>query len=56
MKPCPCGSGQPRREKKDGYGIFLTFVCDRCETKKMAEFRSDIRQRYQTDEQVEPDY
>lgn len=55
MKPCTCGSGLTRREKKDGYGIFLTFVCDRCEAQKMAGFRPDINERYDTDEPIEAD-
>jgi len=42
MKPCPCGSGEPRRELVDARGIFCTFVCDRCEKQKRAKFRSDI--------------
>jgi hypothetical protein len=55
MKPCFCGSGLPRREKKDGYGIFLTFVCDKCEAEKMKEFRPDIMEEYDADEPIEAD-
>jgi len=53
MKLCPCGSGEPRRELKDGYGIFLTFACDKCERDKLAKFRPDIMSRYDTDEPIE---
>jgi len=53
MKLCPCGSGEARREARDGYGIFLTFVCDACEKKKMREFRPDIMQRYDADEPID---
>jgi hypothetical protein len=53
MKPCPCGSGLPRRELKDGYGIFMTFACSKCEARKMQGFRPDIRTRYQADEPIE---
>lgn len=53
MKPCPCGSGEPRSERRDGYGIFLTFVCSKCERRKMAGFRPDIMTRYQCDEPIE---
>lgn len=56
MKECNCGSGQPAWAEYDGYGIFLTYVCEKCERKKMAEFRSDIHERYETDEQIEPEY
>lgn len=55
FKPCPCGSGEPRRELLDGYGIFCTFLCDKCEARKLRTFRPDIRERYETDEQIEAD-
>ena len=54
-RTCPCGSGLPRTAQYDGYGIFLCYTCDRCEKKRMAEFRPDIRTRYDTDEQIEPE-
>jgi len=53
MKTCNCGSGLPREERVDGYGIFLTFVCEKCEKRKMAKFRPDIMERYPTDERIE---
>lgn len=56
MKLCPCGSGEPRTAQYDGYGIFLTFTCSRCEAEKMARFRPDIKRRYDTDEQIEANY
>jgi hypothetical protein len=37
----------------DGHGIFLTFVCSKCEAEKMARFRPDIMTRYQCDESIE---
>lgn len=39
---CTCGSGRQRFAKYDGYGIFLTYVCDKCEEEKMQQYRSDI--------------
>lgn len=42
MRSCLCGSGLPRRELHDAAGIFCTFVCDKCERKKRAEFSSVI--------------
>ena len=53
VKACSCGSELPRRELHDGYGIFLTFACDACEKRKLAEFRPDIMSRYDTDEPIE---
>ena len=41
---------------KDGYGIFLTYVCDHCVAEKRTEFRDDIFSQYQTDEQIEEDW
>ena len=34
---------------KDGYGIELCKVCDKCEKAKLATYRSDIMERYDTD-------
>jgi len=41
-KPCPCGSGLPRRELHDAKGYFCTFYCDVCEKEKMSKFNPDI--------------
>lgn len=56
MRLCPCGSGENRRELKDGCGIFLTFACDKCERAKLREFRPDIMTQYDADEPIEADY
>ena len=53
---CTCGSGEPCWPLRDGYGIFLTYVCDDCIKEKRAEFRSDIFCQYDTDDQIEADY
>jgi hypothetical protein len=55
MRECPCGSGLQRHELLDGYGIFLTFVCTRCRQEKLARFRPDIFEPYETDEVIEPE-
>lgn len=55
-RECTCGSGEFPTAQKDGYGIFLCYTCSKCEADKMARFRPDIRSRYDTDEQIEPDY
>lgn len=53
---CNCGSGLEREAEYDGYGIFLTFVCDQCRADKMKRFRDDIKERYECDEPIEEDY
>lgn len=53
---CDCGSGQYRYTVNDGYHIFLTYVCEECESNKLATYRPDILERYETDEQIEDDY
>jgi len=55
-RTCNCGSGEPPWAEKDGYGIFLTYVCDKCRKEKLSHFRDDIHTQYQTDEQIEEDY
>ena len=41
-KPCPCGSGEYRRDLTDAAGIFCGFVCDACEAEKRARFNPAI--------------
>jgi hypothetical protein len=57
MKPCPCGSGEPRQELYDARGIFCAFVCSQCEKTKRAGFRPDIftDNNYWADEPIEGD-
>jgi hypothetical protein len=56
-KPCPCGSGEPRRDLVDAMGIFCAFVCDRCEPAKRQKFNPDIfdGRTYPQDEAIEPE-
>jgi hypothetical protein len=56
IKLCLCGSGLHRYPLHDGYDIFLTFACEKCEKEKLSKFRPDIMERYPTDEQIENDY
>ena len=37
----------------DGYGIALCKVCDRCYDAKMAQYRPDIHEHYDTDEPID---
>jgi hypothetical protein len=41
-RPCNCGSGHSRWPEYDGRGIFLTYVCEKCRTKKLSGFRPDV--------------
>jgi hypothetical protein len=41
-KACPCGSGLRRRATYDARNIFLTYVCDRCERRRLAGFRPEV--------------
>ena len=55
MVECDCvakGIGEPQY---DGYGIFLCYTCTKCHNARMASYRRDIMERYETDEQIEPD-
>jgi len=42
MRECPCGSGLTPSAAHDARGIFLTFVCNRCEERKMRAFRPEV--------------
>jgi hypothetical protein len=52
---CSCGSGEPRRAAHDARGIFLTYVCDSCESEKFSHYRPDVLSdpNYWYDEPVE---
>lgn len=39
---CSCGSGKFRRARYDARAIFLTYVCDACEARKLKRFRPDV--------------
>jgi hypothetical protein len=56
-KPCLCGSGKPRSPQYDARGIFLTYTCEDCHARKMAEFRPDVLTdpSYWTDEPIDDD-
>lgn len=52
---CPCGSGEPSVWLRDGYGIELCRACSACREERLARYRPDIMERYETDEPVEPE-
>jgi len=53
IKNCTCGSGLPREEQLDGYGIFLCYTCPKCERAKMSRWRPDIHTLYAALEPIE---
>ena len=57
IRPCLCGSGEPRRELRDAHSIFCGFVCDDCEDRKRAAFDPCIftADPYPADEPIEGD-
>ena len=55
MDKCQCGSGLDRRALHDGYGIFLCYVCDKCQDEKLRGYRRDIFTHYHAEEPIEPD-
>lgn len=55
LAQCPCGSGLEAEAVYDGYSIFLFYACDKCRDKKIAGYRPDIFEKYETDEQIEED-
>jgi hypothetical protein len=55
LRPCSCGSGQPRRALHDAHGIFLAFICDACAPRKRRGFDLcifDVR-IYPTDDPID---
>lgn len=57
IKLCNCGSGLERFEVSDARGIFVAYVCDECEGRKLSGYRKDIftDPQYPADEPIEPD-
>ena len=53
MAKCRCKN--QGRWISDGYGIPLAVVCDSCESQVLSGFRSDIMERYECDEPIEPE-
>jgi hypothetical protein len=56
-KPCSCGLGKLWKPQYDARGIFLTYTCEDCHDRKMAEFRPDLLTDplYWTDEPIDED-
>ena len=56
-KPCNCGSGEIWEPVEDARGIFVAYVCSKCEEEKLGGFRKDIftDSQYEADEPIESD-
>ena len=54
---CTCGSGLERDAAFDARGIFLTYVCAKCERAKLSRYRPDVLSdpNYWAAEPIEPD-
>lgn len=52
---CDCGSGKAPFAVMDGYAIFLCYACIKCHATKMRGYRSDIMERYECEEAIEPE-
>jgi hypothetical protein len=53
---CSCGSGKEREELNDARGIFVAYVCSKCEKKVKAKYRPEIfTGAYYADELIEPE-
>ena len=53
MNECSCGSGKFPYPIYDGYGIYLTKVCETCEPEAVSRFREDIFESYDCDEPID---
>jgi len=54
-RECNCGSGLSKYDLTDARGIFVTYVCEKCEDEKAAPFRPEIftNPGYHADEPIE---
>lgn len=54
---CACGSGLDKWAESDARGIFLCYVCEKCEEEKLGGFRPDVLTDpgYWADEPIEED-
>ncbi len=57
LRECPCGSGEWPHEMVDARGIFCSYVCSKCRSKKAASYRPEIftNPNYWADEDIEPE-
>ncbi len=58
MTLCNCGSGQEKYAVHDAQGIFLCYVCSKCEKEKLSIYKPEILTGYtqaNVNEPIEPD-
>jgi len=58
IKECPCGSGEEGNALNDAQGIFVSYVCDKCEANVKSKYRPEIFTGYtqaDVDEPIEPE-
>ena len=53
--PCICGSGLESQQLFDARGIYVSWVCRKCEQKVRSKFRPEIftNSHYEVDEPIE---
>lgn len=58
LTECPCGSGEFPEAVHDARGIFVAYVCNRCEKERLKGYRDDIfaDPGYWHDEPIDNDY
>lgn len=56
-RPCNCGSGEIWQPVEDARGIFVAYVCSKCEEKKLKGYRKEIFEdsNYEASEPIEPE-
>jgi len=55
-RKCDCGSSKLSVWIYDGHQIPLCRVCQNCKMIKLAKYRKDIFDQYETDELIDSDY
>ncbi len=57
-RECNCGSGEIGYELTDARGIYVAFVCEKCEGEVKKGYRPEIFTdgSYPCDEQIDEDY
>lgn len=58
IKLCDCGSGEYRYDLCDARGIFIAYICSKCEANHMSGFRPEIfiDSHYECDESVDEEF
>jgi hypothetical protein len=56
-RKCNCGSGKIGEAINDARGIFLDYMCSKCQKQKLAKYRKEVlvNPNYEADEPIEPE-